>query len=116
VSPWLKFNESTANLTLDNSFARASPTIFVAEGGGQRVVGYLLATFESYNSSAGFAVCQDEFAVQPGPEAAEAAAVLSGAFEAWVDLLRPEPLEVLIGMDVDLAAGGDVKLQRTRGH
>lgn len=116
VSPWLKFDAATANMTLDNYFASANPTVFVAENAERQVVGYLLATFEEYSATAGYAVCQDELAVWPGAEAAEAASVLSDAFEAWAKKLRPEPLEVLVGMDVDLAAGDVVELQRTRGH
>lgn len=116
VSPWLKFDAATANLTLDNYFASANPTVFVAEGSGRRVVGYLLATFEFYSSTAGYAVCQDELAVWPGSEAPEAAAVLGSAFEAWAKQLRPKPLEVFVGMDVDLAAGDVAELQRAGGH
>lgn len=116
VSPWLEFDAATANMTLDNYFATANPTVFVAEGAGRQLVGYWLATFEEYSSTAGYAICKDEIFVRPGSAAGEATAELDSAFETWVRQLKPEPLEVLIGMDVDLAVADVARLQHAGGH
>lgn len=116
VSPWLEFDAATADQTITNYFETANPTLYVAETADRRIVGYVMACFEEYSSTAGFAVCQDELHVEPGLAAAEAAAALSGAFEDWVKQLKPAPLEVLVGVDVDLHPVDVARLQSAGGH
>lgn len=102
VSPDLKFDARTANATIDNYLRTANPTILVAEDRERRVVGYLLATFNDYVATAGYYVCAEEMYAPLSALGIEVAAALGTGFEAWTEQLKPAPLEVMLGLDVEL--------------
>lgn len=104
VSPQLEFDGATASETFDNYLQTANPTIYVAEDGDRRVIGYLMATFNQYAASAGYYVCAEEMYAPISAVGIEVAEALGAAFEAWAEQLNPAPLEIMLGIDIELAS------------
>ncbi len=101
--PHLDFERSIAGDTFDQGIATASPTVFVAEGEGREVIGFLMAVIEGYAFTTGHFVVQEVIYVHPDKRGTRAAAALFKFFIEWAKAIgaREAIMGVSNGVDAD---------------
>jgi len=94
--PHLDFSEAATRETFTNAIKWADPTIFVCEGPGREVIGYLMALANGYAFTSGLFVVQEALYVRPDKRGTRAAAFLVKHFVQWGE--RMQAREIIFGI------------------
>lgn len=94
--PHLDFNEDVARETFEQAVKYADPTIFVVEGPGREVIGYLMAFAHGYAFTSGLFVVQEAIYVRPDKRGTRAAAHLVKQFVQWGEHMQAR--EIIFGI------------------
>lgn len=94
--PWLCFDLSRVNATLDRALTSPVFTLFVAED-DDGVIGYLGAAKVHYAAFSGFYIEQQLFYIEPRKRGSRAAVKLFAGFVRWAELQQAEEIFASIG-------------------
>jgi L-amino acid N-acyltransferase YncA len=97
--PHLDFSEEATRETFQQAVRHADPTIFVCEGPGREVVGYLMALANGYAFTSGLFVVQEALYVRPDKRGTRAAAHLVKQFVQWGEHMQAR--EIIFGISND---------------
>lgn len=94
--PHLDFSEEATRETFQSAIKGADPTIFVCEGPGREVIGYLMAFVHGYAFTSGLFVVQEALYVRPDKRGTRAAAHLVKQFVQWGEHMQAR--EIIFGI------------------